>query len=122
LKSGSKGGFKRPLQKENKKEDFKMADEKRWFEKRAPEMAKGWWDFYNAVEGETALDKKTKALIAVSVAVHGRCPHCSESRIKKAIALGISKEEIAETIMMTALLSSGTDIFWIRDTYEKYLG
>lgn len=99
-----------------------MADDKRWFEKRAPEMAKGWWDFYNAVEGETALDKKTKALIAVSVAVHGRCPHCSESRIKKAIALGISKEEIAETIMMTALLSSGTDIFWIRDTYEKYLG
>ena len=41
-----------------------MADEKRWFEKRAPEMAKGWGDFYNAVEGETALDKKTKALIA----------------------------------------------------------
>jgi AhpD family alkylhydroperoxidase len=87
-----------------------------------PEMAKGWWDFYNAVEGETALDKKTKALIAGSVAVHGRCPHCSESRLKKAIALGISKEEIAETIMMTALLSSGTDVFWIRDTYEKYLG
>ncbi|KRT65473.1 MAG: alkylhydroperoxidase [Candidatus Dadabacteria bacterium CSP1-2] len=99
-----------------------MADEKRWFEKRAPEMSKGWWDFYNAVEGETALDKKTKALIAVSVAVHGRCPHCSESRIKKALALGISKEEVAEAVMMTALLSAGTDIFWIRDTYEKYLG
>ncbi len=99
-----------------------MADDKRWFERRTPEMAKGWWDFYNAVEGQTALDKKTKALIAVSVSVHGRCPHCSESRIKKAIALGISKEEIAKTIMMTALLSSGTDIFWIRDTYEKYLG
>ncbi len=99
-----------------------MADDKRWFEKRAPEMSKGWWDFYNAVEGETALDKKTKALIAVSVAVHGRCPHCSESRIKKALALGISKEEIAEAVMMTALLSAGTDIFWIRDTYEKYLG
>ena len=99
-----------------------MADDKRWFEKRAPEMSKGWWEFYNAVEGDTVLDKKTKALIAISASVVGRCPHCSESRIKKAMALGISKEEIGETIMLTALLSSGTDIFWIKDTYEKYLG
>lgn len=98
-----------------------MADE-RWFEKRAPEMAKGWWDFYNAVEGETALDKKTKALIAVAVAVHGRCPHCTESRIKKALAVGISKNEIAEAVMMTGLLSSGTEIFWAKDVYDKYLG
>jgi len=85
-------------------------------------MAKGWWDFYNAVEGETALDKKTKALIAVAVAVHGRCPHCTESRIKKALAVGISKNEIAEAVMMTGLLSSGTEIFWAKDVYDKYLG
>ncbi len=100
-----------------------MAEEKkRWFEKRAPKMAKGWWEFYNAVEGDTVLDKKTKALIAVSAASLGRCPHCTESRIKKALALGLSKEEIAETIMFTGLLSSGTDIFWVQETYEKYLG
>lgn len=98
-----------------------MADE-RWFEKRAPKMAKGWWEFYNSVEAEGALDQKTKALIAISVAVHGRCPHCTESRIKKALSLHITKEEIGEAIMMTALLSSGTDIFWVKDTYEKYLG
>ena len=99
-----------------------MADDKRWFEKHAPEMAKGWWDFYNAVEGDTVLDKKTKALIAIAVAVHGRCPHCTESRIKKALALKITKEEIAEAIMMTALLSSGTEIFWAKEVYDKYLG
>lgn len=99
-----------------------MADDKRWFEKHAPQMAQGWWDFYNAVEGETVLDKKTKALIAVAVAVHGRCPHCTESRVKKALAMKITKEEIAEAIMMTALLSSGTEIFWCKGVYDKYLG
>jgi len=99
-----------------------MADDQRWFEKHAPEMAEGWWQFYKAVEGETKLDAKTKALIAVSVAVHGRCPHCTESRIKKALALKISKAEIAETIMHTALLSSGTEIFWAKEVYDKYLG
>ncbi len=99
-----------------------MADEKRWFEKHAPQMAEGWWDFYKAVEGDTVLDKKTKALIAIAVSVHGRCPHCTESRIKKALALKITKEEIAEAIMMTSLLSSGTQIFWCKDVYDKYLG
>jgi len=98
-----------------------MADDERWFEKLAPEMAEGWWKFYNAVEGETKLDKKTKALIAIAVALHGRCPHCTGSRIKKALSLKISKEEIAETIMMTALLSAGTDIFWAKEVYDKYL-
>jgi len=97
-----------------------MAD-KRWFEKRAPKMAEGWWNFYNATDEEGALDKKTKALVAVAVALHGRCKHCTESRIKKAISLGISKEEIAETIVFTGLLSSGTDLFWAKDIYEKYL-
>lgn len=98
-----------------------MSD-KRWFEKQAPKMADGWWEFYNAAEAEGAVDKKTKALIAVAVAVHGRCKHCTESRIKKALALDISKEEIAETIMFTGLLSSGTQLFWAKDVYDKYLG
>ena len=98
-----------------------MADDQRWFEKHAPEMAEGWWTFYKAVEGETKLDPKTKALIAVSVAVHGRCPHCTESRIKKALALKISKAEIAETIMETALLSSGTEIFWDTNVSLSFL-
>ena len=88
-----------------------MADDQRWFEKHAPEMAEGWWQFYKACEGETKLDTNTKALIA----------HCVESRIKKALSLKISKAEIAETIMETALLSSGTDIFWAKDVYDKYL-
>lgn len=98
-----------------------MSNGERWFEQKAPEMSEGWWKFYNAVEGDTKLDKKTKALIAVSVAVHGRCPHCTGSRIKKALELKISKEEIAEAIMMTALLSSGTEIFWAKEVYDKYL-
>jgi AhpD family alkylhydroperoxidase len=69
--------------------------------------------FCNAVEEEGILDKKTKALIAIAVAVHGRCDHCTKARIKKALSLGINKERIAETIMMTGLLSSGTELLWL---------
>lgn len=97
-----------------------MADQ-RWFEKHAPQMADGWWEYYKSTEEDGALDKKTKALIAVAVVVKGRCKHCTESRIKKALAAGASKKEIAETITFTGLLSSGTDLFWAKDVYDKYL-
>jgi 4-carboxymuconolactone decarboxylase len=92
-----------------------------WFEEKAPDMAKGWWEFYNACEGESKLDKKSKAMVALAVAIHGRCPHCTSSRIKKAMAAGYSKEEVAEAIMEVALVASGTELFWAKEVYDKYL-
>ncbi|HSG31183.1 MAG TPA: carboxymuconolactone decarboxylase family protein [Thermodesulfobacteriota bacterium] len=92
-----------------------------WFEQKAPDMAKGWWEFYNAAEGEGKLDSKTKAAVALATAITGRCPHCTGSRIKKALAAGFSKEEIAEVIMEVALVASGTELFWAKEVYDKYL-
>ncbi|NIP29153.1 MAG: hypothetical protein GTO02_11930 [Candidatus Dadabacteria bacterium] len=40
---------------------------------------------------------------------------------KKTLALEISKEEIAEAIMHTALFSSNTELFWVKEVYDKYL-
>ena len=92
-----------------------------WFDEKAPDMAKGWWEFYNACEGESKLDKKSKAMVALAVAIHGRRPHCTSSRIKKAMAVGYSKEEISEAIMEVALVSAGTELFWAKEVYDKYL-
>ena len=99
-----------------------MDKEKRWFEKRAPKMAEAYWNYYNIVEGETSLDKKTKALIAIAVVITGRCHHCTEYRIKAALAAGANKEEISEVIMQTAIVSGGLELFWAKDIYDKYLG
>ena len=32
-----------------------------WFEQKAPDMAKGWWEFYNAAEGEGKLIIESKS-------------------------------------------------------------
>ncbi len=99
-----------------------MAEEKRWFEKHAPEMAEAYWNYYNIVEGETSVDKLTKALIALAVVITRRCQHCTEYRIKAALAAGATKQQISEVIMQTAIVSGGVELFWAKDVYDKYLG
>ncbi len=37
------------------------------------------------------------------------------------MAAGFSKEEIAEAIMEVALVSSGTEMFWAKEVYDKHL-
>ncbi|HYW35704.1 MAG TPA: carboxymuconolactone decarboxylase family protein, partial [Balneolaceae bacterium] len=50
------------------------------------------------------------------------CPYCTKGHIKKAKELGASEEEISEAFMITALISSGTELHWMLDDYEDLLG
>jgi len=46
----------------------------------------------------TALDLKTKELIAIGCSLVARCEGCIEGHIKKALELGLTKEEISDAI------------------------
>ncbi len=48
----------------------------------------------------TALDLKTKELIAIGVSLVAKCEGCLEGHIKKAIELGLSKQEISDAIVV----------------------
>jgi len=97
-------------------------EQPRWFEKRAPEMAAKWRSFYNSVYETGRLDRKTKELIATAAATLNRCVHCTRVHIERAKEYGASKEEIAEAIMVAALIASGTQLFWMSGDYEELLG
>lgn len=49
---------------------------------------------------ETALDLKTKELIAIGVSLVANCKGCLEGHIKKALQLGTSKQEISDAIVV----------------------
>src|SRR5680860_961783 len=87
-----------------------VAVKQAWFEKQAPEMAKLWNDFLDSVYETGTLDRKSKELIAAAASTVGRCTHCTKGHIKKAQEFGATKEEISEALMITALISSGTEI------------
>jgi AhpD family alkylhydroperoxidase len=50
--------------------------------------------------GATALDSKTKELIAIGVSAALKCEGCLEGHIRKALQLGATKHEISDAIVV----------------------
>ncbi len=48
----------------------------------------------------TALDLKTKELIAIGVSLAVKCEGCLEGHLRKAIEVGCTKEEISDAIVV----------------------
>jgi AhpD family alkylhydroperoxidase len=48
----------------------------------------------------TALDLKTKELIAIGVSLATKCEGCLQGHIKKALELGATKQEISDAIVI----------------------
>lgn len=48
----------------------------------------------------TALDLKTKELIAIGCSLVAKCEGCLEGHIKKALELGATKQEISDAIVI----------------------
>lgn len=62
-------------------------------------------DIYKAFYKEsyftpTTLDLKTKELIAIGVSLVAKCEGCLEGHIKKALELGLTKQEISDAIVI----------------------
>ena len=93
-----------------------------WYVLNSPELGKPFHDFYVACNKDGVLDKKTKELLKLSLASVFRCPSCTESYIKSSLDAGASKEEITETLLISAMEAAGTQLYWARETFVKYLG
>ena len=48
----------------------------------------------------TALDLKTKELIAIGVSLVAKCDGCLEGHIKKALEIGCTRQEISDAIVI----------------------
>jgi AhpD family alkylhydroperoxidase len=92
-----------------------------WYVLNSPETGQPFQDFYDAVTKGGVLDKKTRELLMLSLASAFRCPHCTESHIKAALEAGVTKEEITEALLITAVEAAGTQLNWAKDIYLKYL-
>jgi AhpD family alkylhydroperoxidase len=66
-----------------------------------PRMRKIYFQFYQETYKSSALDRKTKELIAIAASLASHCKGCLEGHIKKALKSGATKEEISETIAIT---------------------
>ncbi len=69
-----------------------------------------YFEFYKDTYKEkgSALDRKTKELIAIAAALAMNCPNCLDGHIKKALKDGATREEISETIQVTLGVAAAT--------------
>jgi AhpD family alkylhydroperoxidase len=93
-----------------------------WYVLNSPEIGQPFHDFHDAVTKGGVLDKKTRELLMLSLASAFRCPGCTESHIKAALEAGVTKEEITEALLITALEGAGTQLNWAKEIFQKHLG
>jgi AhpD family alkylhydroperoxidase len=74
-------------------------------------LSPGTLEGYRALHASGAqsqhLDAKTRELIALAVAVTTRCDGCIANHTSKAIALGTTREEIAEALGVAVAMNAG---------------
>ena len=76
----------------------------------SPKLFKMWLDWYNASMDEGALDKKTKALIALAVAHAVQCPYCIDAWTEGSQNEGATPEQMAEAVHVAAAIRGGASL------------
>jgi AhpD family alkylhydroperoxidase len=99
-----------------------MEPKKPWYLQQSQALGSSYLHFKNAVVEKSVLEPKTRELLMIAVACVLRCPHCTEDHIKGALAVGASKREIAETLLVAAFEGAGTQLAWQKEMFEEYLG
>lgn len=75
----------------------------------APEEFAAYRKFSDVTVGrqDGAIEPKYREIVAIAVALTTQCVYCLESHTAKAQSLGVTKEEIAETVYVVAALRAG---------------
>jgi len=60
----------------------------------------------------SALDLKTKELIAIGCSLLAKCEGCLEGHIKKALEIGATKQEISDAIVVAIGINAASVMDW----------
>ncbi len=86
----------------------------------APDVMKAFSGIAKAAHGGTALDYKTKELIALAIAVATRCTPCIAYHARDAARAGAARAEIAETLGMAVYMGAGPSAMYAAEALEAF--
>jgi len=78
--------------------------------KDAPEIAKKFFDYYQAVFAEGALTAREKALIALAVAHAVQCPYCIDAYSQGCLEQGSNLAEMTEAVHVAVAIRGGASL------------
>lgn len=97
----------------------------RQLRKDIPETMQGFSALAQAAGKDGALDKKTKELIALAIAIATRCDGCIGFHMEALVRLKATKAEIEETLGMAIYMGGGPSLMYAADAmhaYEQFSG
>jgi len=86
----------------------------------APDVAKTFSALGQAATKAGAIDAKTKELIALGIAIAGRCDGCIGFHTQAAIRHGASREEVLETIGVAIYMGGGPSYVYGAQALEAF--
>jgi AhpD family alkylhydroperoxidase len=90
--------------------DMKNLQQLKRLDENAPDTMKAFWAFDKAAFAEGSLDKRTKQLMAVAVALTTQCPYCIELHVKAARDAGATDQMLTEVAIVAAAMRAGAAI------------
>jgi len=88
--------------------------------KDIPDVMKGFSAMAGAALEDGALSKKTKELIALAIGVAGHCKGCIGFHVKALIALGVTREELVETLGMAIYMGGGPSLMYAAEAMQAF--
>lgn len=85
-----------------------------------PDTLHGFSALAKAATQDGALDKKTKELIALAIGISTRCDGCIGFHVKALVELGVTKEELEETLGMAVYMGGGPSLMYAADAMLAY--
>ena len=76
----------------------------------APEGMTAFRAYDKAALADGAIPKKYKELVAIAVALTTQCAYCIEVHRQHALKAGVTEQELAEAVHVTAALRAGAAI------------
>lgn len=93
--------------------------------KGIPETMQGFRAMMAAAEADGALDKKTKELIAMGIAISLRCDGCIGFHTRTLVKLGVTRREFQEMLGMAIYMGGGPSLMYAAqamDAWEQFGG
>jgi len=78
--------------------------------KQRPELAKKFFDWYEAVFAEGALSEREKSLIALAVAHAVQCPYCIDAYTQTSMQKGADLDQMTEAVHVAAAIRGGASL------------
>lgn len=88
--------------------------------KEMPDVMSGFSALAQAATKDGALDKKTKELIAIALAVSNHCQGCIGFHTQTLVKLGVTQKELMETLSMAIYMGGGPSLMYAADVLEAF--